>query len=260
MSDARFVWDVAQYLQFGSHRLRPALDLLARVNHDGPRHIADLGCGSGEVTRIIAERWPDAEVVGVDSSQTMLARAAESPSRVRWEHRDVLDWQPDHPPDLIYSNAALQWLDDHTTLFPRLVQNLAPGGVIAVQMPLSWGEPSHRAIRETLAHLDLGTPELRAKLDRRPVADARAYGEMLVPLVSHLDVWETRYHQILEGSDPVVQWVRGTALRPVIAAMNASEAERFMDAYRVRMRDAYPPLASGDTMYPFPRLFIVAIR
>lgn len=260
MSGAPFLWDTEQYQRFGSHRLRPALDLLAWVNHSGPQHIADLGCGSGEVTRIIADRWPEAEVVGVDSSQEMLARAAATPAGVRWEHRDIRQWQPDHSLDLIYSNAALHWLADHTTLFPRLVEHLAPGGVLAVQMPLSWNEPSHRAIRETLADLGLGTPELQAELNRRPVTDAGSYVEMLAPLVAHLDVWETRYQHILAGSDPVFEWVRGTALRPVLAALTTADGARFTDTYRARLRDAYPPLATGGTVYPFPRLFMVAVR
>lgn len=252
-------WDPAQYARFGGHRLRPALELLARVDHPGPTRVYDIGCGGGEIARLMAERWPEAEVVGTDLSPEMLAKAqAAGPSRVRWELADVRTWTPPGPADILFSNAVLHWVDGHDALFPRLAGHLAPDGVLAVQMPLSWDEPSHQLMRRTLADLDLGTPALRASLDRRWVADPEHYYGLLRPHVRTLDVWVTRYLQVLEGDDPVLEWVKGTGLRPVLAALEGEARERFLAEYRRRLAAAYPKRPDGETLFPFPRLFIVA--
>lgn len=144
-------WDPLQYQKFADHRLRPALELLDRVTLTAPPLIYDLGCGSGEVTRLLAKRWPEARIVGLDSSKEMLATAASEPGNIPWVEADIRHWQPEAAPDLIYSNATLQWLEGHQELFPRLLGFLNPGGCLAVQMPLSWALPSHRLMRETLA-------------------------------------------------------------------------------------------------------------
>ncbi len=260
-----FAWDPERYGTYDTPRLRPALDLLARIHHPDPRVVHDLGTGRGEMARAMADRWPSAEVTGSDLSAEMLDVAKAAPSRVRWQQADIRSWMPSTPLDVIYSNAVLHWIDDHVALFPRLVSYLDPGGVLAVQMPLSWAEPSHRLMRETLATGGadggpLGSPELRGRYERRPVHDAASYHEMLAPLVSALDIWETRYLHALDGDDPVFEWVSGTALRPILDGLAGPELNRFADRYREALRKAYPRSTDGTTLFPFPRLFILATR
>lgn len=256
-------WDPAQYRKFSDHRLRPALELLARVPLESPGVISDLGCGAGEVTRIMAARWPEATVCGLDSSKDMLAKARAGGGGVEWIEADVASWTPAKPADLIYSNATLHWLKDHRTLFPQLAGFLNTGGCLAVQMPLSFDAPSHRLMRETLADggeggRPLGSPELRAAVARRWVEDAGAYYDLLADRVRRLDIWTTEYLQVLDGEDPVLEWVKATGLRPVLNGLEDAERERFLDLYRRRLRNAYPQKPNGKTLYPFPRLFIVA--
>ncbi len=260
MSRTAPTWDPGQYLRFGGHRVRPALELFARIDHPEPHLAYDLGCGAGEIARLMTERWPAAEVVGSDSSAEMLAKAAGTPSRVRWEQADVREWAPARPADVIFSNAMLQWVGDHPTLFPRLLRQLAPGGVLAVQMPLSWSEPSHQLMRETLAELRLEDAARAADVGRKWVADADEYYDLLRPHVSELDIWQVRYIQVLEGDDPVLEWVKGTGLRPVLHALADADRARFLARYGERLRQAYPKRTRGETLFPFPRLFIVARR
>ena len=253
-------WDPGQYLRFGGHRLRPALELFQRVEHDAVRIAVDMGCGTGDIARAMAARWPEAEVRGHDLSEAMLAPAeAVAPeARVAWSKADLRDWQPDRPVDVLYANAVYQWADDHETLFPRLLGALAPGGVFAAQMPMSWSEPSHKGLRDILGEHGFGTRKLRARLARKWVAEADWYYGLFRPLVSELDIWETRYLQVLRGGDPVLEWVKGTGLRPVLEALEGAEKDRFLAAYGARLRELYPKRESGETLFPFPRLFIVA--
>jgi trans-aconitate 2-methyltransferase len=257
-------WSPIQYQKFSNHRLRPALELLDRVPLKAPQAVCDLGCGTGEVTRIIAGRWPSAKVFGVDSSKEMLQKAKAGGGQVKWIEADVSSWTPEAAPDLIYSNATLHWVEDHRLLFPRLAGLLNPGGCLAVQMPLSFDEPSHRLMRETLGDGGedggpLGPPELRKAVARRWVAHTDLYYELLAGRVSELDIWQTEYLQILDGQDPVLEWVKATGLRPVLNGLEGAERERFVEIYRQRLRQAYPRRADGKTLYPFPRLFIVAL-
>jgi len=256
-------WDSELYLRFSDHRLRPALELLDRVPLADPRVIYDLGCGAGEPTRIIAQRWPNASVTGLDSSAEMLQKAGTEPGPVRWVQADVSQWQPDDHPDLIYSNATLHWVEDHAELFPRLVSFLAPGGALAVQMPLSWPAPSHVLMRETLANggpngTTLGREELRRAVARKWVDEPEEYYDLLVTRVRTLDIWSTEYLQVLHGEDPVLDWVSGTGLRPILNGLDDAEREVFLAEYRQRLRAVYPTRPDGSTLYPFRRLFIVA--
>jgi trans-aconitate 2-methyltransferase len=259
-------WDTAQYLKFAGPRLQPALDLLARL----PAALAapvvvDLGCGTGSATQRLAARWPQAEVTGVDGSAAMLAQAAADAApgaRLRWRQADIGDlaaWAPAAPAGLIYSNAALHWLPDHATLFPALVSLLAPGGVLAVQMPRNFDAPSHRLIHETA----LDGPwraRLAPLLVPPPVAAPAAYIDLLAPRVAALDVWETEYQQLLTGPDPVKEYTKGTWLMRFLQALPPDEAAAFEADYAARVRAAYPPMADGRTLFPFRRLFIVAVR
>ncbi len=253
----RVAWDPAQYLKFADHRLRPAIVLLNRVDLDRPGEVYDLGAGAGNVTRLIKERWPDARVTGVDDSQAMLAKAAATAPAITWQQADLATWCPPRPADLIYSNAALHWLGGHERLFPALLAGLAPGGVLAVQMPRNFGAPSHTSISEAAR----GGPwraRLEPLLRPAPVADPDFYYRILAPRVATLDVWETEYLQILEGADPVKEWTKGTWLRPLLDALEEPERSRFEAAYAALVARAYPPQADGRTLFPFRRLFIVA--
>lgn len=258
-------WDPAQYDRFRDYRLRPALELLDRVPITEASLVYDLGCGAGTVTRIVAGRFPGAHVTGLDSSPEMLAKARAEPNRIEWIHGDIADWEPEQPPDLIFSNAALHWLEDHPGLFPRLVGYLAPGGCLAVQMPLSHAQPSHTLMCETLANggvdgSPLGDEAVAAAAARDWVLDASAYYELLAPHSSELDIWETVYLHRLEGEDAVLEWVRATGLRPVLNGLTGADLARFLEVYRDRLREAYPRRTDGTTVYPFPRLFLVATR
>ncbi|HSE04447.1 MAG TPA: methyltransferase domain-containing protein [Methylomirabilota bacterium] len=250
-------WDPAQYLKFADHRLRPAIDLLNRVALDEAGEVYDLGAGAGNVTRLIQERWPAARVTGVDDSATMLAKAAATAPTITWQQANLAAWRPPRPADLIYSNAALHWLTGHERLFPALLASLAPGGVLAVQMPRNFGAPSHTLISEAAR----GGPwrrTLEPLLRPAPVADPAFYYDVLAPSAAGLDIWETEYLQVLEGTDPVKEWTKGTWLKPLLDALAEPERSRFEARYAELVAGAYPPRADGRTLFPFRRLFIVA--
>jgi len=250
-------WSPAQYLKFAQPRLRPAIDLLARVPLDKPRRVDDLGCGTGSLTRLMAERWPQAQVTGVDASAAMLDQASGLLPNLRWQQQDLANWAPESPPDLIYSNAALHWLPDHALLLPRLFGHLAPGGMLAVQMPRNFAAPSHTAIADTV-HGGPWRAKLEPLLRPAPVAEPAWYADLLLPLAAELDLWETEYHQLLTGPDPVKEWTKGTWLAPFLAALDGEERDAFERDYAARVRSAYPTRADGTTVFPFRRLFIVA--
>lgn len=250
------VWDPGQYLRFADERFRPSLDLLARLE-GAPRAIWDLGCGTGEVTAMLAARWPEARVHGLDSSPEMLAQARSHPG-IEWVHGDIAGWAPSGVVDLILATASLHWVADHARLLPRLVGFLAPHGVLAVQMPRNFAEPSHTALAAVA-----GSPRWRDRvghlLATAPVADPSWYHALLRPLTNHLEVWETIYHQALSGADPIVEWMRGTAARPFLTALD-TDAAAFLADYADAIRPHYPTAADGITLFPFRRLFIVARR
>lgn len=268
MIDARpeGVWDPGQYLRYGGHRLRPAIELFQRVDLEAPKRCWDIGCGNGEIARAMTERWPGAQVVGLDASAEMLDKAKAEPGsdKVDWRQADITSWEPDAPADVIFSNATLQWLGDHETLFPRLMQCVAPGGIFAAQMPLSWGQKSHMLLRETLTHGNdgkgYGTDALRQSVARKWVDEAETYYDRLRPHANNIDIWDVTYLQELSGEDPVLEWVKGSALRPVLTELGPDMAEQYLAEYGDALRDAYPRRADETTLYPFGRLFIVAKR
>jgi trans-aconitate 2-methyltransferase len=251
-------WDPNQYLKFTDHRLRPALDLLAQIPLADPRSVYDLGCGPGNITRLLAEHWPNARVVGIDSSADMLAKARMEAAGVAFEQADIAHWSPPAPADLLFTNATLHWLDDHAALLPRLAAQLAPGGVLAIQMPDNRTSPSHLLMDEAAA-----AGPWHAKLARlRPVYGSMqspdAYYRMLAPATAQVDIWETTYLHVLEGDNPVVEWTKGTALRPYLDALEEPERAAFLAAYVTRIAAAYPKQPDGRTLLPFKRIFIVA--
>lgn len=252
-------WDPQTYLKFADHRLRPALDLMAQIPLADPHVVYDLGCGPGNVTRLLAERWPAAAVAGVDSSPEMLAQArADAPGLILLQ-ADIARWSPTTPADLLFSNATLHWLDDHPRLLPRLMGELAPGGVLAVQMPRNGDAPSHQLIAAAAAD----GPWQARLAGLRPVygsvESAAAYYRILAPLARRVDIWETEYTHVLEGENPVVEWTRGTALRPYLDALDEPERSAFLAAYAGRIADAYPAQPDGRTLMPFRRIFLVAM-
>lgn len=254
-------WDPSRYLRFADARTRPAADLLRVVGVEAPDEVVDLGCGAGNVTRLLRRRWPAARIVGLDASATMLERARRDHHDldVRWVEADLRDHVPARPVDVVFSNAVLHWLDDHDELVPRLLGWLRPGGVLAVQVPANHDQPSHVLARR-IAVEGPWADRLRPLLRPHPVEDPATYVDLLVPGSSTVDVWETVYWHRLSGDDPVAAWTAGSMLRPVLAALEPPEAELFVERYRIALRRAYPRRADGTTLFPFRRLFITATR
>jgi trans-aconitate 2-methyltransferase len=251
-------WDPAQYLRFVDHRLRPAIDLLTRIDLAAPAEVYDLGAGAGNVTRYLRARWPEAHITGVDESEAMLAKAAQIPG-IDWQRADLATWRPPHPVDLIYSNAALHWLDDHARLFPSLLGMLAPGGVLAVQMPRMFGEPSHQLVAEAAR----GGPwrdTLEPLLRPPPVAEPGFYYDLLAPRAGTVDIWETAYVHVLDGEDPVKEWLKGSWLPQFLDALEEPQRSEFEARYARLVAGAYPRRPDGHTLLPFRRLFILATK
>ena len=252
-------WNPDQYLKFSDHRLRPAVDLLSRIEATAPHLIYDLGCGAGNVTRLLRVRWPKARIIGVDGSSAMLDKARRASSEIEWVQADLAEWAPEAPADIIFSNAALHWLDDHAALFPALLRGLADGGTLAVQMPRNHGAPSHTGMLEAAR----GGPwfaRLKERLRESPVARPEFYWDLLAGTGVRPDIWETEYLHALEGSDAVVQWTAGTALRPLLDALDEPWRSAFLADYTRRMAEVYPRRHDGVTLFPFRRLFILAKR
>lgn len=250
-------WNPAVYATFSQPRLRPALDLMTRIHQPDARRIADIGCGPGNVTAILADHWPQADISGIDSSAEMLEAAQTLTTRIRWQRADAAAWTAPEPLDILFSNAALQWLKSHSDLFPRLFRQLAPGGVLAVQMPHNHYAASHTVMAEA-AEAGPWADRLRPLARRFPVESADFYYDLLAPLAVDLDIWETEYLHVLDGDNPVVRWTLGTALRPLLDALEEPDRGRFLAEYSRRIAAAYPPRDDGKTLFPFRRMFIVA--
>ncbi|MDE2005998.1 MAG: methyltransferase domain-containing protein [Rhodospirillales bacterium] len=253
-------WDPAQYLRFADARLRPALDLLAQVPLAAPARVADLGCGPGTVTRLLRQRYPAAEVTGIDSSAAMLAKARETAPGCRFLACGFAEWRPEAPPDLIFSNAALHWTGGHEVLLPRLFDLLAPGGVLAVQMPAMHDAPLRRLQQEVAASGPWAARLADVADTARAILDPGAYWDILRPRAAGLDIWETIYLHPLAGPDPVVAWAEGSSLRPFLAALAPEQRDGFRAAYAEALRPHYPPRPDGTTLLPFRRLFLIASR
>jgi trans-aconitate 2-methyltransferase len=254
-------WDPVQYDRYKTYRDRPALDLMVQLPADlQPREIWDLGCGTGEHAALLSRRHPGARVRGLDSSAEMLAVARARPEDVAWVQGSIADWTPDVAPDLIFTNAALQWVPDHPALFPRLVSTLRSGGIFACQVPDAHSAGWYELMRETI-ETSPQADRLRAAPGVRPLLTVDAYYDLLSPLCGGVDIWSTTYLHVLSGEDPVVDWMLGTGLRPYLQALS-SDAERraFLADYRARVSAAFPQRADGATLFPFPRLFLLARR
>lgn len=251
-------WNPERYAQFKGLRLRPALDLLAQVPALPQGAVIDLCCGNGAVWPALAQRFAGRDVIGVDSSPAMLDEARKTGAYSGLVGADISSWQPETRPALIFSNAALHWLGDHAGLMPRLAAMLAPGGVLAVQMPRQWGAPSHRFIRDIAASL---FPDRFADVAEAPVQSAVKYWQMLAPLGA-VSAWETEYVHRLDAQaegHPVRLFTQSTALRPVLAKLNETEARGFLSAYDAALGAAYPVLPDGAALMPFRRVFFTLV-
>ncbi len=251
-------WDPGTYMKFGDARTRPAVELLSRVPVESPAKVTDLGCGPGNSTALLAARWPEASHTGVDNSPDMLTKARASGVEATWMEADIGAWAPDAPQDVIFSNAALHWLDGHDRILHSLMTHLAPGGSLAVQMPRNFAAPSHVLLRETATEWD--DPRLADAIREDPVADPSAYHAILKPHAVQTDIWETTYLQVLTGPDAVFAWTSGTALVPLMEALGPEDGHAFAEAYKARLAAAYPQQADGTTLFPFTRIFMVAIK
>ena len=254
------MWDPAQYQHFGDERSRPFFDLLGRIGAQAPGAVADLGCGPGTLTAALTRRWPKAEVLGIDSSAEMIeaARALPAQPRLRFDLGDVREWEPEGPVDVIVSNAVLQWVPDHLGVLARWAAFLTAGGWLAVQVPGNFDQPSHAALRDLAASARWRDLLAGVQLNRQ-AADPARYVDVLARAGLEVDAWETTYLHVLHGEDPVLDWYKGTGLRPVLAVLQPDQAAEFLDEYRARMSEAYPAAPYG-TVFPFRRVFVVATR
>jgi trans-aconitate 2-methyltransferase len=255
-------WDPDRYMEFADLRSRPGLELIARINHADPQIIVDLGCGPGHLTAVLARRWPQARVIGIDDSAEMLATAETGfPSTqwptIKWETANIDAWSPPYPISILYSNAALHWVGDHRALIPRLFDLVAPGGVMAIQMPDNWDQPTHQLISRLV-----DDPRWQSRTapvyPGHPVARSSEYRAWLQAEASELDQWRTTYYHVLEDADPVLNWVKGSVLRPILAVLEPSEVDEFVSQLAKAYRMQYPREPGGATLLPFSRLFIVA--
>ncbi|PMU22596.1 MULTISPECIES: trans-aconitate 2-methyltransferase [unclassified Pseudomonas] len=251
-------WSAKQYSMFEQQRTRPVRDLVAAIPEGDVRTAVDLGCGPGNSTEVLADRFPQALVTGMDSSDDMLVDARKRLPALNFELADIGAWNPVQKFDVILANASLQWLPDHATLYPHLVNQLTPGGTLAVQTPDNLDEPAHKLAREVAADGPWAAKIGSVKHNERHTASY--YFELLSQHCSTVDVWRTTYHHPLAGSAAVVEWFKGSALRPFLAPLTESERNAFLDEYLARITKAYPALADGTVLLPFPRLFIIATR
>jgi trans-aconitate 2-methyltransferase len=250
------IWDPSTYLQFSDERSRPFFDLIARVRAESPQYVVDLGCGPGQLTAALAQRWPAATVTGLDSSPDMIERATElARPGLTFSLADARRWHPPAPVDVLVSNATLQWVPDHRQLLPRLVASLAAGGWLAVQVPGNFDEPSHRLLHELAA--DPRFAAAATGVERPDAYDAATYLADLSELGCRVEAWETTYLHVLTGPDPVFRWISGTGARPVLQALAEPQRAEFAAEYRAMLRQAYPAHPYG-TVLPFRRVFVVA--
>jgi trans-aconitate 2-methyltransferase len=253
-------WSAKQYLAFEDERTRPARDLVAAIPLAHPRQAIDLGCGPGNSTEVLAARFPQAAISGLDNSPDMLAAARKRLPGLRFAEADIAAWTAAEPYDVVFANAALQWVGDHEALYPRLMRSVAEGGCLAVQTPDNLDEPVHRLMREIATEPPFAEKLAGAAGARAARLRAQWYYESLRPLCRSVDVWRTTYFHALADADAIVEWLKGTGLRPFLAPLDEAERAEFLARYRDAVARAHPELPGGGVLLPFPRLFIVATR
>jgi trans-aconitate 2-methyltransferase len=254
-------WSAKQYIAFEDERTRPVRDLLAALPPIDARSVIDLGCGPGNSTEVLAARYPEARVAGIDSSPDMIAAARRRLPQVNFAVDDVQDCKLGGPFDVILANAVLQWVPDHATLLPELIGMLAPHGALAVQMPDNLDGPAHRLMREIAQDGPWAVKLAGAAAARTPLASVDWYYDSLQPLCARVDFWRTTYfHPLAGGAAAIVDWFKGSGLRPFIEPLNDAERSAYLERYTAAIAQAYPPAANGSILLPFPRLFFLAIR
>jgi len=253
-------WNPALYRRYEDERTRPAQELLARVPLAGIANAVDLGCGPGNSTELLVQRFPDASVLGIDNSEAMLASARERLPQARFEFGDIATWRPAQAPDLIYANAALQWVPDHEALIPRLFAALAPGGVLAIQMPDNHQESTHRLMREVAAEAPWAEAIGDAEKLRTPLLPIQGYYDLLAAEAANVDVWHTVYQHRMASPAAIVEWLRGTGLRPFVDRLTPELRDGYLAEYERRIALAHPKRSDGRLLLAFPRMFIVAQR
>jgi trans-aconitate 2-methyltransferase len=254
------VWNPDLYLRYATYRARPADDLWPRLKLNVAGDIYDLGCGPGTLTAKLAAKWPERRVTGVDSSPTMLAAAREKfPAGIVWQEADISRWTAPSSAALVFTNAALHWVPNHESLFPHLISQVAPGGVLAVQMPVSGPEPYHQCIQALAA-----SPKWRDKFKGVQAHDdplaAKTYYDLLSPMASDIDIWETEYHHVLEGENPVTDWISSTGLVPFLSVLSDAEKPDYLADYSACAAGAYPRQKDGKVLFTMHRLFVIATK
>jgi len=252
-------WSPSQYLKFEDERSRPARDLLAQVPLTSAREIVDIGCGPGNSTEFLAQRFPEASLIGIDASTDMLEDARIRLPQARFIEADVTRWRPDGRPDLLFANAVFQWVPHHLDVLARLFEALPPGGVLAIQVPDNLDEPSHEAMRE-VAEAGPWARKFILPIEREPIPAPSIYYDRLRSQAGRIDIWHTFYQHVLKSPGEIVEWVKGTGLRPYLARLDASAQIEFIEEYTLRLAEAYKPLVDGCVLLRFPRLFLVAVR
>ncbi|HTZ68699.1 MAG TPA: trans-aconitate 2-methyltransferase [Roseiarcus sp.] len=253
-------WSATQYVKFEGERTRPARDLVQRIPLARVLSAADIGCGPGNSTEVMRERYPEARIVGVDSSPDMIEAARKRLPNIAFEVADIRQWRPKEPLDVILANAVLQWIPRHETLLPALIASLKSAGALAVQMPDNLEEPSHRLMREVASLAPWAAKLKDAAKARAERHGAEWYFRLLRAHAPHVDIWRTTYFHPLAGAHAVVEWLKGTGLRPFLDPLAENEREAFLTRYEERIAEAYPAEEDGTVLLPFPRLFFVATR
>jgi len=253
-------WDPTLYLKFADERTRPSLDLVSGIVLAEPERVIDLGCGPGNSTAVLQQKWPEAEIYGLDSSAEMITQARAADDSIHWILSDIKDWNPDQPFDLIFSNAALQWVPDHETIFPQLIAHLKPAGGLAVQLPYHYESPLHRIIQE-VSHQSKWSHLMEGPRTALIQHDTSFYYELLSPLCRKVKLWETRYYHLMADAEAILNWISGTGLRPYLEALESDDARAefkqfVLDGYR----QAYPKQTDGKVIFPFCRQFMQAYK
>lgn len=257
-------WSANQYVKFLNERTQPAVDLLSRVPATSPKRVVDLGCGPGNSTAVLAERYPNADLSGIDSSPDMIRKAKETLPGVAFDVADLQTYKPDGPIDVLFSNAVLQWIPagSRIQVIRQLLEHLAPGGSLAVQVPFNLSEPSHVAMKETAFAPNVPWEEKlkAANPVREEFPDPSELYDGLKHLCADLTIWKTTYYHTMDNHEGIVEWVKGTGLRPFLDPLTESERKEYTEQYLARLRAAYPTQKDGKVVLPYPRLFVVATK
>jgi len=252
-------WSARQYLKFEDERTRPPRDLLAQVPLQHPRLAVDLGCGPGNSTELLIERFPQSEIVGLDSSPDMLRKARERLPKCKFVDADIAAWTPDEHTDLLFANAAFQWVPDHPRVLRRLLEALPAGGVLAVQMPDNTREPAN-ALQRQVAESGPWARALKVATPRADLLSPDAYYDLLKPACAQIEIWHSVYNHVMATPQAIVEWFKGSSLQPYLSPLDAAAREQFLAIYAEKVAAAYKPRADGKVLLKFPRLFIVAVQ